>query len=357
MKELKPKLLMTPGPTIVPERILKALSMPIIHHRTPEFTEILRDAAGRLKPIFKTDNDAFILYSSGTGAMEAAIANTINPGDKVVSIVSGKFSERLRDIAIAYGANVESVEFNWGSEIDVEKIKEKITEDTKAVTIVQNETSTGVRNPVWKIGEITKETDTLLITDVISSIAGDNIQTDKWGVDLCIGGSQKCFALPPGLAFITVSEKAWNAIEKNENRKFYFDLMKYKKKFPQTPFTSSISLLYALEESLDMIEEEGLENRIKRHVDNAEFCRTEVKKLGLELFPEKEEIASVTLTAIKHEKSEEIRTKLKENYDILVAGGQSHVKGKIFRIGHMGFVGRSELEKTISALEEVLGDL
>lgn len=357
----KPKLLMTPGPTIVPKRILKALAKPIIHHRTPEFQEIVRSSCERLKKIYKTQNDLFILASSGTGAMEAALANIIQPHDRVVSVVSGIFSERLRDIATTFGADVTTLDFEWGTPVDVEKVKSALTPDTKILTAVHNETSTGVRNDIAALGSLVKNTSTLFVVDTISSLGGDDIRTDEWNIDLNVSGSQKCFMLPPGLSFISVSPKAWSVIEQNKSKKaFYFDLLKYKKKFPDNPWTSAISLIYALEESLNIIEEEGLENRINRHVDVARFCRKKTKKLSLELFPKPEESCSVTLTSIKKPQNidvEALRKKISQEHNIMIAGGQNQLKGEIFRIGHMGIVGRKEVSKTLKVLKVCLEEM
>ncbi len=351
---MKPKLLMTPGPTVVPEKVLKAMSQPIIHHRTPEFTEFVRESSERLKSIFKTKNDTYIMSGSGTAGMEASIASSISPGDHVVSVVSGKFSERYRDIAKAFGAEVTEIEYEWGKKIDTKRIKDALKEDTKAVTVVQNETSTGVLNPIWEIGEMTKDTETLLCVDTISCLAGDEVKVDDWNVDICVSGSQKCFSMPPGLAFVSVSEKAWKAVENSERHTYYNNLMKFKKKYPKPPWTPAISTLYGLEVALDIIEEEGIDNRIKRHKKNADYCRDKVQELGLDLFPENCDICSNTLTSIENEEAEFIRKRLNEDYDILVAGAQKHMKGKMFRIGHMGEVGREELERTLFALSEIL---
>lgn len=351
---MKPKLLMTPGPTVVPDNILEAMSQPIIHHRTPEFTNFVDESCKRLKPIFKTENDTFIIAGSGTAAMEASIASTVSPGDHVVSLVSGKFSARYRDIAKSFGADVTAIEYEWGKEMDISRAEEAIKPDTKAVTAVQNETSTGVLNPVWEIGEITKGTDTLLCVDTISCLAGDDVRVDEWGIDLCVSGSQKCFSMPPGLAFISVSEKAWKAAEKGEHHAYYDSLLKFRERYPKPPWTPAISTLYALEKALDMIEEEGIDNRIERHKKNANYCRDRVQEMGLELFPQSCDICSNTLTSIQTERAEEIRKKLRENYDILVAGAQKHMKGKMFRIGHMGEVRKPEIKKTLDALEEII---
>lgn len=345
--------MMTPGPTIVDPRILKALSKPMIHHRTKEFEEIMLDCGSRLKPLFKTQNDTLIIPGSGTASMESALSNTINPGDKVLSLVSGKFSERFRDIAKVYGAEVTELVFDWGTRFDMDKITEALHDDFKIVTAVHNESSTAVRNNIAELGKLVKELDTLLVVDAISSLAGDDIHTDEWGVDMCIGGSQKALAMPTGLSFITISEAAKRAMDNCKSPNYYLDLKKYVKKFPQTPYSSPVSLVYGLQEALNVVDEEGLENRIQRHAENAEYCRKRAKELGFELFPQPESICSQTLTAIKSDRAADIKKELDEKYDIKVAGGQAELKGKIFRIGHMGIVGKKELDKTFEALEKI----
>ncbi|HIJ99503.1 TPA: alanine--glyoxylate aminotransferase family protein [archaeon] len=345
-------LLMTPGPTEVPERIRTALAHPIVHHRTPEFTEILDDCGSRLKKVFKTDNTVYTMSGSGTTAMCAALENTVSKGDKVLSIVFGKFSERFRDIALSIGADLETLQFDWGQAPDIEKIEEALDDDVKAVTMVHNETSTGVRADVEAVGKLVKDTNALFICDTISSMAGDNVETDNWNIDLCIAGSQKCFSMPPGIGFLSVSDKAWPVIE-SKKQNYLTDLNKYRSKYPQTPFTSPISLIFGLQEALSIIEEEGLDKRVQRHRENAEFTRTAVKELGLELYPASEDICSATLTSIRSDRAEEILSALKEK-GILVAGAQAPENGKMFRIGHMGSIGRPEIERTLEALKEVL---
>ncbi len=360
MQNKEPPLLMTPGPTHVPPRILKALSKPLIHHREKEFLEIVESSTERLKQIFKTKNDLFILTSSGTGAMEAAISNVINPGDKVLSIVNGIFSERLSNIATAFGATVRTLSVPWWQAINVEKFKEIFSQsDYKLITAVHNETSTGVKNPISEIGNIVSQTNSLFAVDVISSLAGDGIETDRWGVDFCIAGSQKCLMLPPGLSFITVSEKAWSSIDKKQGGRFYFNLKKYKEKAPDNPWTTAINLVFGLNESLDIIFEEGLEKRIKRHSEVATHCRKEIKKLGFNLFPSPESVCSQTLTAVSSSGKdvENLRAIVKSKYNIQMSGGQKDLKGKIFRIGHMGAIGKKEVDMAIEAISKTLREL
>ncbi len=360
MNEKKVPLLMTPGPTIVPERILNALSKPLIHHREKEFLEMAQNCTDRLKEVFKTKNDLFTLTCSGTGAMEAAIANTISPGDKVLSLVNGVFSERLSNIATAFGATVRTVSVPWGQPVDVQKFKEIFQGGNyKMVTAVHNETSTGARNPISEIGKIVSQTESLFTVDAISSLGGDDIRTDEWGIDFCISGSQKCLMLPPGLGFLTVSEKAWPYIKKKQGGRFYFNLLKYKEKAPENPWTTAINLVFGLDECLNMIFEEGLDNRIKRHADVAAHCRAEIKKLGFKLFVNLESACSQTLTAIaaSGKDIEKMRSIVKAKYNIQMSGGQKDLKGKIFRIGHMGVVGKKEVDITIEAIGKALKEI
>jgi len=340
---------------MVPKEVLEAMAKPVIHHRTPEFKALFEDCTKRMQKVFKTENELFILAGSGTSAMDAAIANTIEKGDKVLSIVSGKFSERMRDIAKAYNANVTELSFDWGAPVDIEKVKEALTEDTKLITIVHNETSTGVRNPVKELAGLTKDTNTLLAVDAISSMGGDTIETDKWGLDFCISGSQKVLAMATGLAFISVSEKAWETIEKTNSTKYYLDLQKYRKMYPtQTPFSTPVTYIYGLRAALDLLEKEGLENRIKRYTKLAEKTRAGVKKMGFKLLPQTDEICSNTLTAVYSEQASDIKKQLNEKYDILVAGGQAHLKDKIFRIAHMGIITEEHIDKTLNAIGEII---
>lgn len=349
---MKP-LLMTPGPTIVPPKILKALSKEMIHHRTQEFRDLMTECGERLKPVFKTKNQVLIIPGTGTASMEASLVNTISPGDKVLCLTSGKFSERFSEIAKTYGAKVTELKFEWGAPYDFEKIEQAFEGDYKVVTAVHNESSTGVRNDIAKLGALVKDKETLLVVDAISSLAGDDVRTDSWNVDICVAGSQKALAMPTGLSFMAISEKAKKVIEQNNVPKYYLDLKKYIKKFPETPYSTPVSLIFGLQAALDVVEEEGLETRVKRHIDNAEYCRKRVKEMGFELLPKTEEICSRTLTAIKSDKATEIKEALDKKYNIKVAGGQAHLKGKIFRIAHMGVIEKEELDKTLEALESI----
>jgi aspartate aminotransferase-like enzyme len=350
---------MIPGPTVVPSRIVRAMSAPILPHRGSAFSKLFLEQAERLKSVFRTESDVFILCGSGTAAMEAAISNVVEPGDKVLCLVNGKFSERFFEIVSNFKADPIVIEFAWGNAVDVETVKEALAKypDVKAVTMVFNETSTGVRNPVKEVGELVKGTDAVFVVDTISALAGDEFRTDDWHVDLCATGSQKCFALPPGLAFISVSEKAWKVIEAAKGSSYYLNLQRYRDDKSHAPYTPPVTLVYGLKEALDIIDEEGLDRRIERHQRLARIVREEAMKMGLSLFPASEEICSSTVTALRVPKGIDparLRSVLRDEFDIVIAGGQAQLKGDIIRIGHMGVIGEKEVYATLACLSIAL---
>ena len=355
-------LLMIPGPIPVHPRIFRAMSMKIMPHRGEEFNKLFMEQSERMKKIFKTKNDVFLMAGSGTAAMDAAIANIIQPGDKVLCITSGKFGERFRDIVKAYKGTVVELKYEWGSSINIEDVKKALEKDPsiKAVTMVHNETSTGVRNPVAEIGKIVRSTKALLVVDTISSLGGDNIEVDNWGIDLCASGSQKCIGLPPGMCFISVSQRAWDVIEKTDGTCYYLNLKKYKNNKYKAPYTQPVSMTYGLKEALDIIDEYGLENWIKKHEKLAKATREAAKTLGLKLFPQDETTCSNTVTSIKVPEGidgQELVKLMRENHDIIIAGGQDHLKGKIIRIGHMGSITKKEIIVPMPCLQMTLYDL
>lgn len=355
-------LLMIPGPIPVHPRVLRAMSMKILPHRGDEFNKIFMEQTERLKKIFKTTNEVFIITGSGTAAMDAAIANTIEPGDKVLCITSGKFGERFRDIVKAYKGTPVELKYQWGAPVKIEDVKNALEQDPliKIVTMVHNETSTGVKNPVAEIGNIVKNSKALLVVDTISSLAGDDIEVDKWSVDICVSGSQKCLGLPPGMAFISISQKAWSVIEKTDETCYYLNLKKYKNNKYKAPYTQPVSMTYGLKEALNIIEENGIENWIKKHETMAKATREAAKSMGLSLLPYDEKICSNTVTSIKVPDGIdglELIKLMREKYGIIVAGGQDHLKGKIIRIGHMGYVSEKEIIVTMACLYMSLKEL
>ena len=351
-------LLMLPGPVNVAPNVLAAMSKDIVNHRGDEFGVIYNETCERMSKVFKTNNQSYILTSSGTGAMEAAISNIAGPKDKILSVVGGKFGERFADIAKTHGIDVEELAVEWGTAVSPEAVKVALEadENIKAVSVVHNETSTGVAAPIEEIGKVMKNYDALYIVDTVSSLGGDYVNVDKFGIDVCVTGSQKCLAAPPGLAAITLSDDAWKEVEKTDAKTYYFNMKKYRdsgnKDPAQTPYTPSVSLIYGLEESHNDIEKEGLDNRVARHHLNAKASRNAVKALGLELFA-KESCASSTVTAVKMPEGlsdKDVRGTMLNKYRIQLAGGQDHLKGNIFRIGHMGVVNYKELAMTFTAL-------
>jgi aspartate aminotransferase-like enzyme len=355
---------MLPGPTNVPPRVMRAMLKPIINHRDVEFKDMYRRIIENSKYVFQTKNDIFVLSSSGTGGVECAIANVVSNGDKIIVPVNGVFSQRVKETVECFGGKPIEIPVEWGKAVTVEQIKKAMDKekDIKAIAIVYNETSTGVTTRILnEVGKICKEKDVLFIVDAISILGGDYLPVDEWNIDICITGSQKCLMCPPGLALISVSEKAWSIIEKTTKNKYYFDLNKYREfqeKF-ETPFTPVLPLFYALDEALQMIKEEGLEARFKRHRVCAQAFYEGIKALGLKLFAE-ESCRSNVVIAINNPDNisdKSIREIMREKYRIAIAGGMGKLKGTMFRVGVMGTVSRSEILFTLSALELTLAEL
>ncbi|MDO8661955.1 MAG: alanine--glyoxylate aminotransferase family protein [Candidatus Omnitrophota bacterium] len=356
---MRKNYLLTPGPTPLPPQVMEAMSRPIIHHRTPQFQAILKEATEGLKYAFQTKNDVFILSSSGTGAMEAAVINLLSCQDTALVIQGGKFGERWTELCKAYGVNVEVIDVEWGkavNPVDIEK-KLKANPKIKAVFTTHCETSTGVVNDIAAIGAVIKNSDALLAVDAISSLGAIDLKTDEWACDVVVSGSQKGLMLPPGLGFISVSPKAVKLIENSKSPRYYFDLRKAKKALDKmdTPFTSSITLITALREALKMMREDGLENIFIRHKKMADATRAAIKALGLELFAPTASSDVVTAAKIPAGvDGEKLVKTMRDTYDVTIAGGQEELKGKIFRIAHMGFIEEFDIITGISCLEKVL---
>jgi len=342
---LKPikKRLLTPGPTMVPERVLEALSRPTLYHRSPEFKEVFLETRQLLKRVLRTEGEVLILTSSGTGAMEAAVSNLFNPGDSAVVIVGGKFGQRWQELCQTYGVNPVVVEVEWGKSVKVEEVKRAIEENpgVKGVLVQICETSTGTVHDVRAIGELLKGyDDVLLIADGITAYGVYDIPTDQWGIDVAITSSQKALMTPPGLAVISLNGKAQERLEKVRDRSYYFNLRKEIKQQSkgQTAYTTATNLVVALNEALKMIDEEGLENVAKRHQILAEATREGVKALGLELLSENPANGVTAVKVPAGIDGQEIVRVAREEFGITIAGGQEHLKGKIFRLSHMGYV-------------------
>jgi aspartate aminotransferase-like enzyme len=355
-------MLMIPGPTPVPERSLLALAKHPIGHRSGEFSQIFAEVTEKLKWLHQTKNDVLILTASGTGAMEAAIINFLSKGDRVLVGENGKFGQRWADICDAYGILAERIKTEWGEALDPEVFRQKLEEDSektiKAVIITHSETSTGVLNDLETINRYVKEHGrALIIVDAVTSLGATNIPIDEWGLDVVGSGSQKAYMIPPGLGFVAVSERAWEAYKTANLPRYYLDLGKARKDAQKntTPFTSSVNMIMALRESLLLMEREGLANIFARHHRHRLATRNAVRALGLPLLT-KDESASPAITAVAPigVDAEKIRSVMKKNFDIALAGGQDHLSGKIFRMGHLGYVSDRDILTAIGALEATL---
>ena len=350
--------LFTPGPTPVPEEIMLKMAEPISHHRLPSFEKVFAEANQHLQYLFSSKQPVYTLTSSGTGAMEATVANILSPGDRVITVRGGKFGERWAEICQAYGIEFVPIDVEWGDSVCPKAIEEllKKEKNIKAVFTTQSETSTGALNDIRAIAEMMKSYNSLLIVDSITGIGVHEMKPDEWGVDVVVTGSQKGLMIPPGLAFICLSEKAWEVVEKSTLPKYYFSLKQARKAMNknQTPWTPALTLIIGLNEALKMIHQEGLEQLYARHQRLGDATRAAVKALGLELLAKH---PSNVLTAVKMPESLDtgaLVKYLRDELGILIAGGQAHLKGKIIRIAHLGYMDDFDIVVVISALEKGL---
>ena len=356
-------MLMIPGPTPVPEKVLKALGTHPIGHRSGDFSKVIAEINDNLKWLHQTKNEVLSLNVSGTGAMEAGMINFLSPGDRVLVGVNGKFGDRWAQICEVFGMQTERITSDWGTPLDPEEFKAKLEADAnkeiKAVVITHSETSAGVLNDLETINKYVKaHGEALIIVDAVTSLGAYNLPVDNWGLDVVASGSQKGYMIPPGLGFISVSDKAWQAYETSKFPRFYMDLGKYKKANAKnsTPFTPPINLMFGLQTALQMMQKEGLENIFARHQRLTNATRAAATAMGLSLLAP-DDAASTAVTAIKTDNAEAIRTTMRQKYDIALAGGQDHLKGKIFRIGHLGFISDRDVIMTIGCLEATLTEL
>lgn len=354
---LKETIFMLPGPVKMDRRVLEAMTEPYVAHRGPEFSQVIFEIRDLLRYLFQTSGDVALLSGSGTAGLDCAISNLLRKDDKVLNVVNGKFGERLHEISSVY-ADPTLLEYEWGKPPDLGEIEEKLSRgDFKAITLCHNETSTGMTNPARDIARIGRKHDLLVIFDVITAAGGMEFRPDEWGVDIAVLGSQKCLAAPAGLAALYVSERAQERML--EDRVFYLNLGRHiveMKENGQTPWTPAIPLVLAFREALRLLKEEGLENRIKRIHKLASAARDAVHSLGLSLFPQKE-FASDTVTAIRYPEGisdSDFRRRLKEEYGVILAGGQAHLKGKIFRMGTMGICSMPDILSTFASIESLL---
>lgn len=358
---IKKSYLLSPGPTPVPEDVLLKAAASPIHHRTSEFSDIYMEVSNGIKYVFGTKEDVFILASSGSGAMEAAVINTLSPGDKVIAINGGKFGERWSHICRAYGITVKEIVLEWGNIVTKDELAAELAADpgTKAVFATLAETSSGTLYDIKGFGEVVSQTDAILVVDGISGIGAEHCPMDEWKVDVLLAGSQKAFMIPPGLAYIAFSPKAWKHVENSALPKFYFDIKKYKKNLEKktSPWTPAISLVIQQKKALEIIWSVGLKMLIEHHRILGEATRAGVKALELELLSKS---PSNILTAVKvPDGVDGVRLVkiMQDKYKAFIAGGQDPYKGKIFRIAHLGYMGGFDVITALSALEMTLSDL
>jgi aspartate aminotransferase-like enzyme len=355
---VKKKHLFTPGPTPVPEEVLLEMARPIFHHRTPEFRALFEETGQLLKEVFQTENQVFILASSGTGAMEAAFVNLLSAGDEIIVVAGGKFGERFAQFAETFGVTAHTIEIQWGATVEASEIRKLLNAfpNVKAVFTTLCETSTGVCFPIEEIAREVRETDAVLVVDAISGLCADRLKTDEWGVDVVIAGSQKGLMVPPGLSFLTLSPKAWGLVEHSRLPKYYFDIKKYKKAGASndTPFTPATGLVIALRKALGLIIAEGIDSCYERHAHLAYATRAAMKAIGLQPLAESPSNAMTSVLIPETVNAKKLISYLRDELGAVMAGGQGPLKDKILRIAHLGYQNEFDLLGGIGALEKAL---
>jgi aspartate aminotransferase-like enzyme len=355
--------LLTPGPTAIPENVLAGFARPIVHHRTPAFQAVFEQVRADLKYLFQTKQEVLILTATGTGAMDAAVSNVLSKGDKVIVVNAGKFGERWTGIGKAYGLNVVEIKLPAGDSLEPKQLEETVraNPDAKAVLFQASETSTGAKMPTQEICRIARAANMLSFCDAITALGVFDLPMDDWGMDVLITGSQKALMIPPGLAFIALSDRAWAASEKSDLPKFYFNLAKERKAHAtqQTAWTPAISLIQGLQETLKMVRDEGLHNVFKRHELLARATRNAVQALGLEMLSKKMPSESVTavLTPSSIKDGKQIVKLMRDKFGVTIIGGQDELEGKIFRLAHIGYCDKFDIVTAIAGLELALGEL
>ena len=354
---MRKRYLLTPGPTQVPPEVALRMAQPLIHHRTPEFSELFREVQEGLGWLFQTAQPVLTLAASGSGAMEATVANLCSPGDRVVVVNGGKFGERWLNICAATGLDVHEIEVEWGEAVSVDAVADALRRDTKAVLMQASETSTTVLHPVREIAALTRASDTLLVVDGITAVGATDVRMDAWGIDVLITGSQKALMLPPGLAFIALSEKAWRATQAARLPRFYFDLQKERKAQAKhtTAYTPAISLIAGLHEVLTLLRREGLEGVFARHASLMTATRAAVEALGLRLLAADHPSPAATGMWLPDAvDGVRLLTYMRDRMGVDIAGGQDHLTGRIVRIAHIGYAGPFDVITAVSCLEMAL---
>lgn len=352
--------LLSPGPTPVPPEVLLEMAQPMFHHRTPRYGELAIRVNAQLATVFATSNPVLTLSASGTGAMEASVVNTLAPGEKALVVRGGKFGERWSEIATACGVETVDVDMEWGTAVDPAVIEEHLAKDPsiKAVFITHCETSTATATDIETIGRIVAETGAISVVDGISALGAMQCLTDDWTLDIVVTGSQKALMMPPGLAFLSVSDKARKRIEANSRNGYYFDLTKALAGYPKgdSPYTPAISMVVGLSRALGMLEERTMEGVWSDCSRLACACRSAATKMGLEVFSKSPADAVTAITLPEGLDGAALVKRMRDHYGVAVAGGQNRLKGRIVRIAHMGYVGTFDLITAIAALEMALAD-
>ena len=352
-----------PGPTPLPDRVVRAMSRPMIDHRGPEFAAILAGITSGARRVFKTSGDLLLLTSSGTGGLESAVANLVSPGDEVVVALSGNFGERFAALAAGYGADVVRLEFEWGQPVDADDLARVLEHHPKAkvLLLTHNETSTGLTNPLRELARVGRDAGRVVVVDGVSSISSIAIETDAWGIDVAVSGSQKGWMAPPGIALVSVSERAWEQQARARSPRFYFDWKEAKTWADKgmTPFTPAIPVLFALQEGLAMLEEEGLDSVYDRHARLARATQTGLQALGFQLYA-REGFRSNTVTSALPPPGLDVnalRKLLNDKYGVVIAGGQAKMAGKMIRVGHLGAIAEGDVVQVLWAIEQALEEL
>ena len=353
-----------PGPTPCPEEVLLASAQQMVNHRGPEFAQVIRRVTDGLNWVFGSTSDVLSFTTSGTGGLEVAVVNTLSPGDRVLSVSIGSFGDRLKSIAKTYGADVVSYALEWGEAADPAEVGRLLDEDAsiKAVLVTHNETSTGTTNPLEAIAAEVKKRDRLIIVDAVSSMSSIPCPVERWGLDVVVSGSQKGWIVPPGLAFVYFSERAWEANAAAEMPRFYFDAAKTRDSLAklQTPWTPAVSIYFGMDRAFELMRAEGLEGIFTRHEAVGAYTRQRVKQLGLSLVPVDERFASNTVTAVwwpDGVDGKALSKRAREEFGTVLGGGQGKLEGKIFRVGHLGWVGEEDVAASLDVVERLLDEV
>jgi aspartate aminotransferase-like enzyme len=359
----RPEIILAPGPTPVPPEVLLAQGSPLVYHRGPGFGALMRDVTARLRELYRTDRGRiFLLTSSGTGGLESAIQNCFSPGDEVLVPLAGFFSERWQRLAEAYGLAVHTVDGDWGTRLDPAVIASALAEHpgTKAILLTHSETSTGVIQPVEQLARVANDAGVMVLVDVVSSLGAVPFAFDEWGIDVAVGGSQKALSATPGIAFVAVSERAWAVSQASTNPRFYFDWREYERfaalPEPENPWTPAISVMQGLHAALELYFQDGVDAAMRRHEHLSRAVKDGVRALGLDLFGQGLE-RNWTVTAIRAPDgitADEICDRIRADFGCVLAPGQGPLKGKVFRIGHFGYVSELDIVRGLAALEMTL---